>query len=231
MFFIVMLPIFPQLDPNGLQQPLHFLLLQSQLRSAPSSKDQLLNVISKASSLSSPPSGSSIFNSVSDSSNHCLQRRRERIISTNRILASLERLRPKAYLSTIEYDVHSSEKSTILRLTHFDSNVNIWTIRICTSRSASIYFSKRFAVYSDKRTTTETKILSHRFEDNTFLCPISFQSELLRPSSPHIPFSIYSNSLDKLDNESDVHFAGKSPFDKLLKRECLFPFYSFLTDL
>ena len=90
MFFIVMLPIFPQLDPNGLQQPPAFPSSAKPVTISSIIERSALKVIYKASSLSSPPSGISIFNlkniSVSDSSNHCLQRRRERIISTNRIL-------------------------------------------------------------------------------------------------------------------------------------------------
>ena len=150
-----------------------------------------MKVIYKASSLSSPPSGISIFNlkniSVSDSSNHCLLRRRERIISTNRILASLERLRPK-----------SVPFSDLIRRSFFGKidtiTLNSFRLECEHLDDTNLYIAIGFYLLFEtfrcvlrQKDNDRDKILSHRFEDKTFLCPISFQSELLRPSSPHIP--------------------------------------------
>ena len=118
-----------------------------------------------------------------------MQRRRERIISTNRILKSfLERLRPK-----------SVPFSDLIRRSFFGKidTITLNSFRLeCehlddTNLYIAIGFYLLFETFRSvlrQKDNDRDKIFSHRFEDNTFLCPISFQPEFLRPSSPHIPF-------------------------------------------
>ena len=100
MFFIVMLPIFPQLDPNGLHQRLHFIPLQSQVTiSSLIERSAFERHLSSQLFMTRPPESLFLIskNQRFRQFESCLQRRRERIISTNRILKSfLERLRPKS---------------------------------------------------------------------------------------------------------------------------------------